>query len=175
MSNQHRTMIQKEISVTKLFKYYKPIEVEEYCKACPNFNFNWSCPPFGHDAASELKRFENVLIIGVTTSNFSKTKREMFDWLNEVATYTGHLVLIAGNCDYCELCVKVDRKPCAYPDKMKYSLESLGFHVSELCEKELGVSLEWNAEHPKYLAVGAIFYNELGDINLKKWVDITTN
>jgi len=45
---------------------------------------------------------------------------------------------------------------------MKYSLESLGFHVSELCENILDVSLEWHDNDPIYLATAAVLYKKNG-------------
>ena len=160
MENKRDGIVYKELSVERLFEYYKPSEVEAYCKACPNYNQNWSCPPYDHDVLSPVRKYRKVMIIGVKTKNFEFAKRVLADRLNLIAAETGNLVLVAGNCDYCHLCTKSTQTPCVYPDQMKYSLESLGFHVSEICDKELNQPLVWNSKDPEYLAVIGVFFNE---------------
>ena len=56
--------------------------------------------------------------------------------------------LSAGSCDLCkeEGCTRKDGKPCRYPDKLRYSIESLGGDVGRTVSKLMGYELEWVEE-----------------------------
>lgn len=152
--------VTKLASITSLFDYYKPEEVLGYCKSCPNHGQIWSCPPYERDEAEFMKAYDEALIIGIRTKTFGPTKKSLGRALIEMSKRYPVEVLIAGNCFLCKPCTKVSGKPCAHPDQMKYSLESLGFHVSDICENLLGVSLEWDTDNPTYLATAAVLFKE---------------
>lgn len=148
----------KEVALTKLFDYYQPAEVEGYCRACPNYGNIWSCPPYETDVIKSVKAYDRALIIGVETFDFHASKRAIALAMNQIAERLPVYVLIAGNCEICDTCSKGAGMPCVYPEQMKYSLESIGFHVSDICEHILGKSLKWDEENPVYLAVAAVLY-----------------
>lgn len=162
----------KLVTMSQLFEYYRPKEIEGYCKSCPNYDKIWSCPPYADDVLSPFKAYEEVLLIGVETSDFEVTKRRIASVMNEIAESFPVAVLIAGNCVLCDPCSKVDGAPCKYPKQMKYSLESLGFHVSDICEQILGKKLRWEKENPTYIAVAAVMVRG-GDVDLALMEAIT--
>lgn len=149
----------KEVAVKALFEYYKPDEVNGYCEACPNYDRIWSCPPYMKDEVSHLRAYDKVLLIGVKTKNFGVAKKSLGKALIQLSEKHGLDVLIAGNCFLCKPCAKQSDEPCAHPEQMKHSLESLGFHVSDICTHLLDAPLEWNMEDPTYLATAAVFLN----------------
>ena len=148
-----------------LYQYFKPIEVEGYCKACPNYGRIWSCPPFDFDVKSYLAPFTHVLIIGVKTTDFEATRRQFGDILKQVSALSTKLnsleVLIAGNCYHCEVCTKVEGGTCILEAGTKYSLEALGFHVGDICEKLLDAPLDWSGNDGTFMTVGAVLSNSI--------------
>lgn len=148
----------KQITIEQLLSHYHPEEVEGYCKSCPKYDKIWSCPPYVTDVLTPLKSYDTILILGVETKDFGLTKKAIAEAMNDIASKMPVGVLIAGNCAVCKPCTKVEGAPCAYPDQMKYSLESLGFHVSDICEHVLNKPLVWDNDNPSYLAVAGIMY-----------------
>ena len=152
--------VTKRASVSSLFDYYKPEEVLGYCKSCPKHGQIWACPPYDKDETEFMKAYDEAMIIGIRTKAFGPTKKSLGRALIEMSKRYPVEVLIAGNCFLCKPCTKVSGQPCVHPAQMKYSLESLGFHVSDICENLLGVSLEWDTENPTYLATAAVLLKQ---------------
>ncbi len=48
-----------------------------------------------------------------------------------------------GSCSYCQICAKKGGKPCLHPAKLRYSLEALGFLVSELLDVFFDYQIDW--------------------------------
>lgn len=148
-----------------LYQYFKPIEVEGYCAACPNYGRIWSCPPFDFDVKSYLAPYTHVLIIGVKTTDFEATRRQFGDILKQLSALSTKLnsleVLIAGNCYDCEVCTKVEGGTCILEEGTKYSLEALGFHVGDICEKLLDAPLDWSGNDGTFMTVGAVLSNSV--------------
>lgn len=175
----------KIIPKEAIFKFYEPVRVEGYCKSCPNYNKLWSCPPHDFSAVSYLDLYDYVLLIGEkivrkeeslskTSMNnyFQKVRRQLGDQLIELSKSNDVEVLIAGNCYLCDDCLRTDGKSCRYEDRMKYSLESIGFLVGDIASELLGIELEWpepGKEAPSLMTVGAIFAKE--EISLKAMLD----
>ena len=164
--NHTEEIIYKVILKNDLFLYYKPDEVLGFCKACPNFGKIWTCPPYDIDVIQAFKNFDYAIVIGFKGKDFFELKKESTDYLYELEGMNGNVsesnytTLVAGNCQICESCSKSEGQPCRFPDLMRYSLESVGFHVSEICEDVLGESLVWQTENPKYMAVAGILLEE---------------
>ncbi len=145
-----------------LYQHYKPVEVESYCSACPNYGRIWSCPPFDFDVTTYLAPYSHVLIIGVKTTDFEVTRRRFGDILkgiSETMEIEAIEVLIAGNCYHCEVCTKTIGEPCILKEGTKYSLEALGFHVGDICEHILDAPLDWSGSEGTFMTVGAILSN----------------
>ena len=71
----------------------------------------------------------------------------------------GSLRLDAGRCLVCERCARRDEQPCRFPEKLRYSLESLGANVGALAADKLGAPLQWgtrNAAPEYFVLVGAL-------------------
>ena len=65
----------------------------------------------------------------------------------------------AGRCLVCERCARRDAQPCRFPEKLRYSLESLGANVGALVADKLGAPLQWGTKDapPEYFVlVGAM-------------------
>ena len=75
----------------------------------------------------------------------------------------GSLRLDAGRCRVCETCARRKEKPCRFPEKLRYSLESLGGNVSALAADKLGAPVLWGSREapPEYFVlVGAVLTKE---------------
>ncbi len=159
-------VITRLTTMETLYQYYKPVEVEGYCSACPNFGRIWSCPPFDFDVTTYLAPYEHVLIIGLKTADFEVTRRRFGDILKSIDSNdktddcSRQLeVLIAGNCYHCDVCTKTIGVPCILNKGPKYSLEALGFHVGDICEHILDAPLDWSGNEGTFMTVGAILSN----------------
>lgn len=168
-----------------ILKFYEPVRVEGYCKSCPKYNKLWSCPPHDFDALSYLESYDYVLLVGEKivrnekpqtiisiNSYFQEVRRELGDHLIKLSEAHDIEVLIAGNCYLCDECLRREGKSCRYNEKMKYSLESIGFMVGDIASELLGIDLEWpepGEESPSLMTVGAIFAKD--DLQLKLILD----
>ena len=76
-------------------------------------------------------------------------KQRLSDRMMELEKqYPGSVSLSAGACSSCpEGCSRADRKPCRFPDSMRYSVESLGGNVGLTVQKLLHLHLEWIEEN----------------------------
>lgn len=152
-----------------LQKIYAKIDVESYieeyvnveeflpfCRQCRNYGKNWACPPYDFDPREYWMRFETLEIYGYEIFySGAYTKKEMIDSMYRIKRRLsgelyaleekkpGSVSLSAGNCNLCETCTRVENKPCRYPDKMRYSIESLGGNVGKTVSKLAGVRIEW--------------------------------
>ena len=78
-----------------------------------------------------------------------KVKEGMGEALYEMeAVYPQSKALSAGTCLLCGEgnCTRALSEPCRYPDKMRYSIESLGGNVGLTVSKLMGIQLEWIEE-----------------------------
>ena len=75
----------------------------------------------------------------------------------------GSQSLSAGSCRICgyDNCARKNGEPCWFPDRLRYSIESLGGNVGLTCTKLLGLPLQWVEEGivPDYFVlVGGLLY-----------------
>lgn len=142
----------------------------EACKACPNYNRIWSCPPYAFDVMEYWKRFRTLKLLAVkimfdkALTEKTYTKEEMDAVIHQVIPvekqkltdrllamekeYPGSISLSAGSCGMCENgCTRPWGAPCRYPQGMRYSIEALGGNVGLTIEKLLGIHLEWIEEN----------------------------
>ena len=175
----------KSVKLSAISRFFKPQEVFGYCKSCPNFQQNWSCPPHAFDTEKYANRYDKINIIGVKIrTNADQSKEESLAQYNEKrssfnrkllkieAKYQDSKVLYSGNCDYCETCNKQISSACANIDKMRHSLESLGYDVAGICEEVLDENLKWATDSPPeyFFSVLAVLTNE--EISPKKIIAI---
>jgi len=168
----------RSVPLSELSDYHRPEEVTGYCKSCPKYGKFWSCPPHGFDVSGYIHQFQHACIIGV------KVHLDPVQNRNDALAYYHHRrhllnaalleieadlstaeVLFSGNCDVCNTCSRKEGQPCIRKDKMRYSLESLGYNVSEISETLLGKKLQWDqGKMPEYLVlVAAILSNAVID------------
>ena len=127
------------------------------CAQCPNFGRRWACPPFEHSPIAEVFPNFDALLYAVeipsapnlSAQESTEAARKVLDPIfYEMEQDTPQsLLLLAGSCicPLSENCPRNGNKPCAYPDRMRASLESLGFNVVELCRKFLDTEILWQS------------------------------
>lgn len=78
---------------------------------------------------------------------FETIKNKMADLLLDLEKeYASALSLPPGSCTRCEVCTKEQGESCQYPGKLRYSLEALGFLVSQIYKDHFQMELGWAAE-----------------------------
>lgn len=128
----------------------------ECCKSCPNYGKIWSCPPYDFDPMDIWRAYDRILIVGYRlTFGEDRTEDGMTKVLWEIKQklaeelyaeeekFPGSQSLSAGNCQICEGCAKPEGKPCRFPDKMRYSIESIGGNVGKTISRLCGIEIEW--------------------------------
>jgi predicted metal-binding protein len=157
-----------------------------YCKRCNRYNACWSCPPFDFDVDVELSRYKYAWIIGtkididgdviethrgwdlctlVTYRIIEEVRRTLDEKLLKLEKkYAGSRAFFAGTCHICpaEKCTRIAGKPCIASDKIRPSLESFGFDVSQTALKLLNVEMKWSRDGvlpPYFVLVSGFFTN----------------
>lgn len=157
------------VSRADMIRYYDPQRIQGYCRACEKYGQFWSCPPFAHSPLEQLPSWSHtVLVTQKTWVSPNSTPESLIQQflaarriLGEVLKHgesDGRLSVIAGHCSGCSACTRPRGKPCHVPEKMRYSLEALGFDVTGLAENLAGQVLHWpESGPPDYLiTVGAL-------------------
>jgi predicted metal-binding protein len=76
---------------------------------------------------------------------FSEVKDYMTDKLLEIEkNYKSSTSLPPGSCTRCDVCLKRKGERCLYPENLRYSLESLGFLVSDIYRDVFESELGWS-------------------------------
>lgn len=136
---------------------------------CENFNKRHCCPPHAPDFNDYLKN-HNAFLILLMTLNLNQLPSSEFEEYRKIEF--GNLIikektetimrfmeiflkeksLSLGECASCVSCPKETGGPCLYPEKMRYSLGSLGVDCDTLAKELFGVPLLWykNGKAPKY-------------------------
>ena len=155
----------KELKLKTYIESYRDVErFIGFCKACEGYGKTWACPPF--EVAPPLEEYEYITIIGSKIYNseqeFSSTDkmreavRQIFDisrltlddrLLEIEARYPTTRTLFPGSCRRCPAgeCTRLQSKPCIMPDKMRPSLEALGFDLGRTTSEVLDIELKWGS------------------------------
>ena len=153
---------ESKIPVTDYISDYVNVdEFLECCRSCPNFDKVWSCPSYDFEPEEYWKNYSSLYVLGYKI-NFdgseseersleimAKVKEKIAAELFEMeSTRPGAVSLSAGSCSICGKgnCTRTSDKPCRYPEKMRYSIESLGGNVGKTVHDLLGIELEWIEE-----------------------------
>jgi len=146
------------------------------CRACPNYQSNWSCPPLPVPPMELWAQYDTLLLqcrrvdvpetlreqtyapeeLGqIAVSLLREQKREMLLELLEMEQQeAGSLVLAAGSCDLCPegTCTRPQSLPCRHPEQMRYSLETLGGDMGKALELYFDRKMIWaeNGHLPAY-------------------------
>ena len=178
------TRIEAEIDAAPYVAKYRDTQrVQGYCAQCGNFGKVWGCPPLPADGDDCVSGFNRVNLYGIkvafdnemlqhtyTTDESRKIVEQALDevwaeWLPKLyameADNPGSRVF-TGRCRLCRPleCSRANGKPCRHPDKMRHSLEAVGFDVVKTTRDLLGIELQWGRDGhlPPYLTlVTAIF------------------
>lgn len=152
-------------------RYHDPERIQGYCRSCEKYGRFWSCPPFD---ASPLARFpewgEAVIVCRRTLLGADTTKDRLVErFLEARLRFVGHMLdleasrprvtaLVAGHCSECVSCTRSRGVSCRMPNKLRYSLEAVGFDVTGLAEGLAGQKIHWPKNGlPDYLlTVGAL-------------------
>lgn len=147
-------------------QHFKPEEIFGNCENCARYDKNWSCPPRSFAPKEFVTIYEHCYVIGVKfyLSSFAEKEDAIIAYysfrkqlneklLNSEEQFT---TLFAGHCELCDECSKLNDEDCRYPEKIRYSLESLGFKVSDIIEEFFDDTLQWDGEKtPDYLYIVA--------------------
>lgn len=191
--------ITKLISLDELLdNYYDRKKYLDLCKKCKNYGKLWSCPPYDFNIIEYMIQYNYVYLIGTKiifkqkTIDKINTKKKISSFTNKtlknVRAQTRNVLLTienendnsvslyAGSCLLCKKCNRTQNIHCRNIDKMRYSLESLGFDVSGISNNLLNIELKWSAETlPEYFTlVSAILSKDKIDLDayFKKTVEI---
>ncbi len=149
------------------------VDVEKFlpaCKNCDGYEQKWSCPPYTFNPLEYWAHFDTLKIIGYKIylddnekdswlAKLEEAKDIMASYIYELEMeYPGAVGLHAGSCNLCRDeggCTRPDGEECKYPERMRYSIESLGGDVVKTSEKLLNTPLKWgrDGEMPEYLVL----------------------
>lgn len=168
---------EKTIDVPSYIEGYVNVEeFLEYCKACGSYDRKWSCPSYDFNPVEDYwKKFEHLYVVGKKMilaeeekDNWENLMKEVKEQLSEQLyaeeeKHPGSKSLSAGSCHICgeDNCSRLLGEPCRFPEKMRYSVESLGGNVGLTASKLLGIELQWIEEGkiPDYFVlVGGLLY-----------------
>jgi len=145
------------ISIAEYIKDYVDVDrFLECCKACPNYGRVWSCAPYDFDPMQVWQSYKRLKVVGyritfggdrnreemISAEQKVKHKlvRELFEMEDQIPD---SMQLSAGFCDICKACTRTQGAPCAHPDLMRYSIESIGGNVAKTIEDLCGIKIEW--------------------------------
>lgn len=157
--------------------------IEGYCKNCPNYHALWSCPPHSFDPLELLQGYDEIFVIGTilfygeeerrlhqgkeamlkyTEKTLYPLRKEVYLRLLELEKNKEVRIFDMGSCNLCDKCTRGEGLPCRWSNKMRYSLEALGFDVSEIVKRYLKIELQWaTAVLPSYyVLVSAVAVKE---------------
>ncbi|MDO5562019.1 MAG: DUF2284 domain-containing protein [Synergistaceae bacterium] len=173
------SVITGRCSMQEFIKDYVNVEYfQGFCTACCYYGKNWSCTPHDFDVLGFLKSYDDIRLIGVKIKIDRRTTRGLKckdfqvppevtaivdiekakltkTLLKEERANPGSTYLFAGQCEICPVCARVDGLPCRHPEKMRYSLESVGGDVTKIAKEILGLDILWMKDNkiPEYLTL----------------------
>ena len=168
-----------DITVDEYMKRFRDADrFIELCKACPNFNNSWGCPPFNFDTEDYLRqyRYAHLMVTKITPleTNISIDRTQQFilperirieKRLLEMERATGgRAFAYIGTCLHCpeSCCTRKCGEPCRHPDKVRSSLEAFGFDIGRTLSELFNIKLLWGKDGvlPEYLVlVSALLHN----------------
>lgn len=172
------TDLTREIPVKTLMERYRDAErFIAYCRQCECYGRQWSCPPFTCDVTAQLSRFTTATIIatiinippdtpiGQASEILLPERRRIENWLlNSEQQLDGRAFTTIGRCTLChpDTCTRITGHPCRHPDRVRPSLEAVGFDISAILSDLFGLTLQWGADGlcpPRLILVTALFHN----------------
>lgn len=152
------------------------------CSKCSSYDYKWTCPPFDFDVKDIWTGYDNIKLIllkiiftdefkdkKLDYDDFKEYSRKLFQYekmqiyeemIDEEERLNG-LYLTCGPCALCSVCTRYEGKACRMPDKMRYSMESLGTNVISTSQELFNIKPQWitNYSKPDYhIFLNAILY-----------------
>ena len=178
MSNDTAGVVHASLATrADLLRHHDPERVQGYCRSCEKNGRFWSCPPFAAPPLASFPEWSHAVIVCRQTRIAPGTTKEQLieRFLAERVSFAGQMrrleacflqvtALVAGHCSGCTKCTRSEGKPCRAPERLRYSLEAVGFDVTGLAEGLAGVKIHWpKSGVPDYLTtVGALLCPEEG-------------
>ena len=158
----------------------------QFCAQCDLYGKVWSCPPFDRDVSRCMEGFEQVTIYGtkitfapelmtqcasqeqsrqIVADAIEDAWKQVLPFLYAQEERHPGSRIFTGRCRLCrpKECSRIHGMPCRHPDKMRPSLEAVGFDVSRTASELLGIDLQWSTDGhlPPYVTlVTALFTRE---------------
>lgn len=147
-------LLSKEFDFNEFIEKYldEPL-VHSFCKSCENYNLNYSCPVHCESLIEKYRNYKYITIFiykdtydqFVTHEDAYWNARNFIDKaIFDFEKETNSIGLIPGKCMLCNPCLKTLDEPCPTPELIRHSLETIGFHVSNIIENEFDEKLEWD-------------------------------
>ncbi len=174
----------KDVDLKDFIKNCVDVErIKNFCKSCPRYCKVWSCPEHSFDPLLYWKTFSSFTLIlrkiilppELTGRVFTPeeqayiyekvffAERKNFSNMLRGEETDKSISLHVGGCDLCgeANCARREGKPCRFPKKRRYSIESLGGDVVKTSELYFNMPLLWpkDGRLPEYLMlVGGLLY-----------------
>ena len=154
----------KATQATRLDKFKL---TQQMCGNCPAYAKRWACPPFNLSSNKIIsdKKFANLVAIKIKPTKKNLSPRIIIDearifldtlFYNLETLHKDSILLLAGSCicEQSENCPKQKNLPCIQKDKMRYSLEALGYDVTKISEELLNTKILWQTDvQPEYFTL----------------------
>ena len=174
------TLSQKEVTVPadELIRDYRDVErIRQYCLQCPGYGKAWNSPPLDFDPRTVSDGFKTVRLMATiiefdeqtravcrTAEQSAEMGREAMQevWktllprLYEMERQLPGSRCFTFRCVLCpEGCTRPDGKPCRHPERLRHSLESVGFDIVAMAHDLLDIDLEWSHDGslPKHITL----------------------
>lgn len=157
------------IAASEFIARYRDIgRIRQYCLECPGYGKSWGCPPFDFDPAMVTDGFETVKVMGTIIEFDDQTRaacktpqqaiavgrqamgevwQTLLPRLYEMEQELPGSRCFTFRCVLCpEGCTRPQGLPCRYPERLRHSLESVGFDVEAITRDLLGIELEWSLD-----------------------------
>ncbi|WP_316669346.1 DUF2284 domain-containing protein [uncultured Propionibacterium sp.] len=137
-----------------------------YCRDCPAYGRTWACPEFDFDplAVWRSRRWFHVITRTIAFTGerpgeglgpdelrsrvmalFTAEKRRLRHRVVVLrASHPGSIPLLAGACELCERCSRLDGRSCVHPGQLIHSIESIGGDVVGLVRELFGIEMGWS-------------------------------
>ena len=154
------TRFEAAIDVQDFIRDY--IDVEAFlacCRECPNYGQLWTCPPYDFDPLNVWRRYDTLQVYGYQVTCRKEAdepellavheavKQRIQEELSVMESQNpGSMLLAAGSCEVCKRCTRPEGKACRFPEKIRFSIESIGGNVSKTVEDLCGIRLDWTAD-----------------------------
>ncbi len=157
------------IPAEEFISRYRDVDrIRQYCLQCPGYGKSWGCPPFDFDPCTVSDGFKTVRLMATIIGFDEPTRAACQD--AQAAARVGREAMnevwqsllprlydmereVPGSrcftfrCVLCpEGCTRPEGKPCRHPDKLRHSLESVGFDIEAMTRELLEIELEWSRD-----------------------------